>query len=195
MILSMYKLDRNDFSSLKITDLYSIHRIVYDLFPKKEGIPREFLFADKGGDWRQRRILILSKESPQIPEYGVLESKKIPETFLQFQNYGFEVVLNPTTREGATKKVLPVKGKENLNAWFKRKAEDAGFCIDEQKFEISKTGVVVFNKDNAECTFNTATFKGTLQVVDKQKFTHSFENGIGRGKGFGFGLLQLVPIN
>lgn len=195
MILSMYKLDRNDFRSLKITDLYSIHRIVYDLFPKKEDSQREFLFADKGGDWKRRRILILSKDAPKIPEFGAIESKKIPETFLDYQNYGFEIVLNPTTREGSTKKVLPVKGKENLNVWFKRKAEDAGFCINEQKLEISNTGVVVFNKDNAECTFNTATFKGTLQVVDKQKFIHSFEDGIGRAKGFGFGLLQLVPIH
>jgi len=190
----MYNLNRSDFVALNITDAYSIHRVVYDLFPKKENEQRNFLFVDKGGTWQQRKILILSKDEPGSPEFGELQSKKVTDEFLLFDSYGFEVVLNPTKRESGSKKVLPVLGTDALKMWFQRKSEESGFSIDENRLQISKTGVIAFNKDNAQCTFNTATFMGVLNVVDREKFIECFKNGIGRGKGFGFGLLQLVPI-
>lgn len=64
MIASVLKLNRADCKALKITDAYSIHRVVYELFP---GESRDFLFADKGGDFKSRQILILSEHSPEAP--------------------------------------------------------------------------------------------------------------------------------
>jgi CRISPR system Cascade subunit CasE len=37
-------------------------------------------------------------------------------------------------------------------------------------------------------------FIGKLKVTDRIKFKESFRKGIGRAKGFGFGLFQIVPI-
>ncbi|MPN58153.1 hypothetical protein SDC9_205854 [bioreactor metagenome] len=42
--------------------------------------------------------------------------------------------------------------------------------------------------------FNECTFTGVLEVVDRKSFIKSFCEGIGRGKAFGFGLLQLLPL-
>ena len=39
-----------------------------------------------------------------------------------------------------------------------------------------------------------ATLKGELTVIDKDRFTQSFIHGVGRGRAFGFGLLQIVPL-
>jgi len=36
--------------------------------------------------------------------------------------------------------------------------------------------------------------KGELYVIDSEQFKQSFRQGIGRGRAFGFGLLQIVPL-
>jgi CRISPR system Cascade subunit CasE len=203
MIASMLKLSRSDCKAFKITDPYSIHRTVYSLFPKIENTERDFLFADKGGSFNERRILILSKRSPRQPEYGTVESKAIPESFLNCDTYGFEIRLNPTKREKNSGKIIPVQGtekqdsylkKKKLLEWFCAKSETWGFSTDHGSLQIQSTDIQVFEKDNKQITQNSVTFTGKLRVKDRALFIKSFEEGIGRGKGFGFGLLELVPL-
>ena len=43
-------------------------------------------------------------------------------------------------------------------------------------------------------THNSASFVGKLKVMDRAKFQESFRKGIGRAKGFGFGLFQIIPL-
>ena len=195
MIASALRLNRADCKVLEITDAYSLHRIVYSLFPEQFGQPRDFLYADKGGDWNCRRILMLSERRPETPEFGELESKEIPESFLRWDNYGFEVMLNPTQRNGPSKKTMPIKGRENLHKWFIQKAPEWGFDVEPDCLQISSIGVVSFNRDKTITqTHGTATFIGKLRVANRVVFIDRFKHGIGRAKGFGFGLLQIVPI-
>ena len=211
MILSMLKLSRSDCKTLKIKDIYSLHKTVYSLFPQaetretgsgKDGLiakanGRDFLFVDKGGDFHGRQILVLSSCQPVLPEYGEISSKKIPEAFLQMKHYGFEVVLNPVKRDNKTGKLISVRGKDNLLQWLVDKAEkgELGFTVDPKTLQVNHEGVLRYEKDGATCTHNTATFTGKLEVTDRPKFIRTFEKGIGRAKGFGFGLLQIIPIN
>lgn len=195
MIASALKLNRADCKALEIKDAYSLHRIVYSLFPEQDGQPRDFLYADKGGDWNYRQILILSERQPETPEFGEIESREISEPFLQWDNYGFEVTANPTRRNGPSKKTTPIKGRENLHKWFIQKATAWGFDVEPKSLQVSKIGVVSFNRDKSITqTHGTATFIGKLKVIDREAFIKSFKQGIGRAKGFGFGLLQIVPI-
>lgn len=39
-----------------------------------------------------------------------------------------------------------------------------------------------------------AHVQGVLQVLDLELFTKSFTHGIGRGRSYGCGLLQIVPL-
>jgi CRISPR system Cascade subunit CasE len=164
---------------------------------------RDFLFADKGGDLNERRILILSKRLPLQPEYGLVESKTIPASFFKWDTYGFEIRLNPTKREKNSGKIVPVQGtekqesyvkKKKLLEWFCVKSENWGFSTDHDSLQIQRTDVQAFEKDNRQVTQNSATFIGKLRVKDRSLFIKSFEEGIGRGKSFGFGLLELVPL-
>jgi CRISPR system Cascade subunit CasE len=165
------------------------------LFSEQDDRPRDFLYADKGGDWNCRRILILSARRPENPKFGKVESKEIPESFLRWDNYGFEVIVNPTQRNGPSKKTLPIKGRENLHNWFMQKATVWGFDVEPDSLQISNIGVVSFNRDKTITqTHGSATFIGKLKVTDREAFMNSFKHGIGRAKGFGFGLLQIVPI-
>jgi len=192
MIASVLRLNRSDCKALKITDAYSIHRVVYDLFP---GESRDFLFADKGGDFHTRQILILSDHSPATPQFGEIESKPIPDSFLEHDHYGFEVTLNPTKRDKQTGKTVAIRGRENLRKWFLDKAPSLGFEIQVESLEIRNAGVQTFDLGKGKIvTHNSASFVGKLQVTDRVKFQNSFRRGIGRAKGFGFGLFQIIPL-
>lgn len=192
MIASMLKLNRSDCKALKITDAYSIHRVVYELFP---GESRNFLFADKSGDFNTRQILILSEHSPKAPQFGEIDSKPIPDSFLEQDHYGFEVTLNPTKRDKQTGKTVAIRGRVNLISWFLTKAPSLGFDIKPASLEIRHTGVQTFDLGNGKVvTHNSASFIGKLQVTDRAKFQNSFRKGIGRAKSFGFGLFQIIPL-
>jgi CRISPR system Cascade subunit CasE len=169
-------------------DDYSIHKLVYSLFPREM---REFLYCDLGGDIRGRRILILSEQQPCVPDRGKIESKALPQEFLSHRWYGFKILLNPVERKHGNKSFLPVVGKENLISWFLKRQVDWGFNTDPTHLEIVHTGVQIISKENMKITHNTAEFRGILEVTDRDKFEQAFRKGIGRGKAFGFGLLQL----
>ena len=103
--------------------------------------------------------------------------------------------MNPTKREKTTGKTIAITGQENLRNWFLEKSQGSwGFESDISSLTIGKTGVVTFMKGKDQVTHNSATFTGRLHVVDQDKFIRSFNEGIGRARGFGFGLLQLVPL-
>ena len=192
MIASMLSLNRSDCKALKITDSYSIHRVVYDLFP---GRLRNFLFADKWGNFNLRKILIVSDHKPVPHKYGDIESKQIPDSFLAHDHYGFEVTLNPTKRDKQTGKTVAIRGRENLHQWFLGKTTSLGFDIKPESLEIRYAGVQTFDLGNGKVvTHNSATFVGKLKVTNREIFQNAFRNGIGRAKGFGFGLLQIVPL-
>ena len=66
--------------------------------------------------------------------------------------------------------------------------------MDAATLEVRHAGVLRYAKDGAICTHNTATFVGKLSVTDRELFKKSFQQGLGRAKSFGFGLLQIVPL-
>lgn len=191
MIASIFTLDTKALRTLGSIDDYTIHRLVYDIFPGKE---RTFLYYQypytiRGGT----RILILSKEQPKVPNLGTITSKQVPASFLERDYYGFKVRLNPVIR--SRNQARSIIGKEELISWFLSKQEQWGFYTDSARLELSSIGVTEIQKGDNTLIFNECTFSGILHVEEKSLFIKSFTEGIGRGKGFGFGLLQLQPIN
>lgn len=195
MIASMLNLSRTDCKVLELKDIYSLHKMIYSLFPEVPGQSRDFLFADKGGDFKGRKILILSEREPLSPEYGTLYSKPVPDHFLELDHYGFEIVMNPTKRDLKTGQIVSVRGEENLMKWFLQKAANFGFEVLPQSLQVSHAGVVTYQKKGETRTHNTATFTGKLKVTERSLFIRSFKEGMGRAKAFGFGLLQIVPVD
>lgn len=201
MYISVLRLTRSNIQNIAVKnqnvfDAYTLHKVVYSLFPKENEDTRSFLYVDKGGNFEERQILLLSKKEPIQPEIGILESRRVPETFLQQNYYGFEVVMNPVRCDAKTGKKIPIRGnnKEDLQNWFFEKAKSNGFEVIPQSLSIEKTSVLQFNKAAKKVTLGKATFKGQLKVVDREKFINAFENGLGKGKAFGFGLFQIVPL-
>ena len=206
MIASVLQLDRKAVKALRITDLYSLHRIVYSLYEDRRDAGQKIasqssgiLYADQGGDFHTRRILMLADRSPATSidgQYGQVQSKPIPDEFLHHAHYHFKVVVNPTRRDNASRKLIPVKGRESIAAWFARRASQSwGFCVSSEHLQVDKVEVLSFNdKQQHPVTICQAHLRGQLSVNDQTQFHHSFTHGIGRAHSFGCGLLQIVPL-
>lgn len=203
MIASILTLSRKDVNALRITDDYSLHRVIYSLFEdvrseaeKQSSIPSGILFADKGGDAKGRKILILSDRAPRQSAYGEVISRPVPDEFLQHPFYKFEVTLNPTRRENKSGKRVPIKTREQVAAWFGGKSLSSwGFSVEPARLDVRMLPVMQFNKqDNRPVTHGVASVSGMLRVENRAIFIESFKKGIGRGRAFGFGLLQIEPL-
>jgi CRISPR system Cascade subunit CasE len=202
IIASVLHLSRANVKDLKITDAYSLHRVVYDLFDdtrteleKQQSVSSGILYADKGGDFHGRRILMLSNRQPNAPIHGELSIRKIADSFLDYPRYRFEVIMNPTQRDSASRRIIPLRKREEIAHWFIEKAPQWGFQVSSAHLEVEDISVKRFTEKNGrEITQGQARILGHFSVTDKENFVQSFQQGIGRGRSFGCGLLQVVPI-
>lgn len=203
---SVLHLDRAAVKALRITDAYSLHRVVYSLFDdvrsdiqKAESQSSGILYADQGGDFQSRKILMLANRNPAASvngQHGVVYSRDIPDDFLAHDRYRFQVIVNPTRRDNASRKLFPVKGRDAVRQWFLDRAPQSwGFLASAEHLQIDKLQVLQFKeKAGRPVTLAQAYVQGQLTVTDREQFRHSFSNGIGRGRTFGCGLLQIVPL-
>ena len=148
-----------------------------------------------GGDKYGRQLLILSDRQPREPEYGkFVRTEPIPEAFFGFSAYRFEIVVNPVKRDSRTQKRTPLCNREDITRWFLEKAPSWGFEVQESSFQVAEINADIFWKGEQKITLGKARVTGTLTVIDKKCFTQSVCRGIGHGKAFGCGLLQVAPI-
>lgn len=206
IIASVLNLSRKDIGELKITDPYSIHRVVFSLFEdvrseadKDAGVSSGILFADMGGDHQSRRVLLLSNRFPATSvegQHGVVNSKVLGDEFLSHSAYNFSIIINPTRKSSETKKLVPIKGRDQIGAWFCERAPASwGFLVNPESVRVNNIDVLSFkSKTGQPITLAQAHIQGELQVTDPVAFRKSFTQGIGRGRAFGCGLLQIVPI-
>lgn len=205
MIASLLRLGRKDIKQENITDPYSLHRIVYNLYEdvrseqeKQVSLPSGILYADLGGDKSARNILMLSNRQPMDKGYGEIQSKAVPEHFLSHSHYRFKVIVNPTYRDNKHRNLVPIKGYAPIAEWFsKRSTSSWGFDTASDHLQIDKINVLQFDKTKGQkpVTIAQATVQGFLRVTDKDQFRNSFVQGIGRARAFGCGLLQIVPLS
>lgn len=200
---SVLRLDRTAVKALRITDLYSLHRVVYDLFDdvrsdtqKQASVPSGIQWVDKGGDHHYRQLLLLSDRLPQAGEHGIVESRPLPEGFLAHHHYRFSVTLSPTRRDKQSRQRLPIKGREAIAAWFiERAPANWGFTVDPVRLQVEDIRVHQFNdKALRPVTLQQATLSGYLSVTDPERFQLGVTSGLGRSRAFGCGLLQVVPL-
>lgn len=177
----------------QIRDAYSIHKLVYSCFPISEN-KGNFLYVDKGFNDGIRTILILSEQMPQISDDISSVSTELSSHFFSFNQFRFEIVLNPVKREKSTGKRRAIIGQLSLLQWFLSHSEKWGFIPDENSLEVMTLPMLKFKKKDMDYMFHTVKFRGSLSITDKTLFFETLKNGIGHGKAFGLGLLQLVPI-
>ncbi|MBI9094963.1 MAG: type I-E CRISPR-associated protein Cas6/Cse3/CasE [Sphaerochaeta sp.] len=172
-------------------DGYSLHVLIYSLFPGNE---RDFLYYDYGMGNSGRTILIKSHSSPLVPEVGSLESKRVAPEFYSHDRYGFQVLVNPVIKRKGNSSLVPVRGDKAIREWIFDRQESWGFSVDWNSLELEEKSVLVIPKGENRLVFNRYLLRGSLFVLDRANFLESCERGIGRGKAFGFGMLQIRPL-
>ena len=183
----------------KITDTYSLHRLVYDQFERdlfKEGEDRSMPIWAISNASETQKVFILSKALPRVVHEVVGKNRRtimMPEEFLKQKEYSFKVTLNPVRRQ--KDKVFPIKESEQIAIWFCELAKRNGFSVNKDKLCISNVYADILKKSNMTVTLNKADISGVLVVENDKLFTDAVLNGIGRSKAFGCGLLQVIPSN
>lgn len=110
--------------------------------------------------------------------------------------FRFRLMANPTRRNRNSKKLEPILINDDLIIWLSKKAEQSGFLIDLSSIFVKKIQVDPFeanqHKKKRIFTIHKVLFEGNLLVKNPQMFLFALENGIGRGRSFGCGLLSLA---
>jgi CRISPR system Cascade subunit CasE len=191
----------------RLTDSYAWHRAAWRAFPGLDGKPRPFLSRlDEKPDGFQ--LLVLARDHQPVRPDWCPETdwsvKEVRDEFLRHRHYRFDLHANPTRKvkklgaDGAPTKNgrrQPLTEAERQIAWFRRKAGHSGFILLEAPpLTVESRRDHVFRKQDSWGLHTGVRFQGVLEVTDPPQFREAFFRGIGSAKGFGFGLLQLQPI-
>lgn len=194
MFLSQLTIGRSDAARRKLRDTYAWHQKLWELFPGRDGAPREFLF--RVDDIRTGfRALILSAAEPRVPEWAVVQTKAVAPSFLNHARYRFQLRANPTMRRSSDGRRLGIYAEDRLRDWILRKADHGGFEVEAENLVIGGPQDVIFLRNGKRGKHVGVDFRGMLSVKERDLFKEAFEKGIGSAKSFGFGLLMLQPVD
>lgn len=192
LFLSRIRIPRILQLRMRLVDEYDIHQLVYSLFPCED--ERRFLYFLDYGGMGDLTILIQSEERPDVTTSLRIETKKIPESFFCEKSYAFKLRLSPVVkRDGKAIKIL--QSRMDVVDWLVSREEGYGIRFDAESVEKVALGKMRMKGHNDKrITLSYVDLVGTFDVADHKKFVRTVRSGVGPGKGFGLGMLQLMPI-
>lgn len=212
MYVTQIALDKAIAAQRRLYGLYEWHQEAWKMFSGRPRDNRDFL-TRLDADEREFRFTALSEVKPQRPDWCAQDwwqEKEIPQTFFEQKRYFFKVTVNPTRTlsrrnpAGNKKKHgshYALTKPDELKAWIVNKGKQCGFSIlNNPQLEISPPVFHRLYKEDKklqkeyEGGIVGVEFKGALEVNDRENFIRTVRNGIGRARGFGFGMLVLKPI-
>jgi CRISPR system Cascade subunit CasE len=152
-------------------------------------------------------IAVLSEQLGVEPaDYATCSYEPFLQRLEQGQEWGFRLKANPTKSQrikpnenrSRGKLVALVKEEDQIH-WLEDKGRRSGFHMPINRLESSEVLVrsaqrLNFERQNATVTLNSVIFDGVLAIDDPDLLRTALLRGIGRAKGYGFGLLTLVPL-
>ncbi|WP_281363032.1 type I-E CRISPR-associated protein Cas6/Cse3/CasE [Gordonia asplenii] len=116
--------------------------------------------------------------------------------------YLFRMVGNPThtLSDGRGKRVVAHRTVEHQRNWLIGKGALDGFEVAASSadggalaLELSERSVETFRRQDRTVHLTTTRFDGELLVSDPDALRRALTHGVGRGKGYGCGLITLLP--
>ena len=206
MYLSLLKLNpRARRAMTEASRPYELHRSLMSAFPDKaSGRSGRVLFRlDINRETGSISVLVQSEKEPNWNKLNKAtefvtecKSKQFDPEFVQDQVLRFRLRANPTRRIKDSGKRQGVLGEEAQIEWLRQKGSQGGFeiidaAVIDEGFAEDKMTDKSDRKHNL--TVLSTRFDGLLRIVDPGAFRQTIEQGIGSGKGFGFGLLSIAP--
>lgn len=206
--LSQITLDRTEAARQTLYGLYDWHAFSWLLFPgKKKDDKRDFITRLDTAE-HEFKFTVFSTNKPTMPSWcpsGCWKERAVPDSFFEKDRYLFKILTNPTKTlskrgpKGNKKKHgshYAITRRDDLRAWLFLKSEQHGFrVLGEPELEISPPVFCRLYRKSDEGALVGVEFKGGLEVTDRKKFIRVAHEGIGRARGFGFGMLVLKPIS
>ncbi|MBT1172410.1 type I-E CRISPR-associated protein Cas6/Cse3/CasE [Bifidobacterium sp. MA2] len=209
---------RNRHAIRAMSSLERMHAIIARSLGQgaEQGMPRALWRLDAGRRGRACRLYVVASTVPDglvlAEELGVRPSDDIAtcdyEPFLGRlecgQEWGFRLKANPT--RSVPSKDASARGKregildiEKQKEWLFRQSRRAGFHMPINRLEMPEVMVgesrqTSFRRGESTVTLASATFDGVLVVDDPVLLRRALVQGIGRAKGYGFGLMTLLPL-
>lgn len=195
----------------EVCNPYEMHRTLMQAFPTAaQGGPGRVLFRLESHTASGRAGLKVLVQSDREPDWGWLAesshyllpgfhpnpaSKAFESVFRPGQCLYFRLRANPTVKrkfpgQDKSKRVGLYKEAEQ-RGWLARKAEQAGFIILDV-IVTSEGTISGKTKKRRDLNLVAVRFDGQLQVTAPATFSEILRQGIGSGKGLGFGLLSLA---
>ncbi len=181
----------------RVSDSYSIHRVVYDQFEKKiteSDEIRPLPLWEESTEGNLKKIVILSAEKPIVSDDAVsrhLTCISFPEKIFESKHHIFKITVNPVIKTNG--KQVPIRNRANIAEWFCKRSEKHGFKVKKESLVVDSVHADIFSKKGHKVTICKAKITGELEVTDLSKFRQAVFKGIGREKSFGCGLLLVIP--
>lgn len=212
IMLNQYRREARKF----LTNPHAMHAAVAKAFPPDTDVTHGRILwrLDKNG--HEDTLYIVGPEQPtadhivdqagwetrppQVASYDAFLAR-----LMKGQQWGFELVANPTFSEpqpgGKRGKVRAHVSATHQLDWLIKRSESCGFSLlqdNEPTARVVERKVLSFQRDpnsnrKNNVRIHTARFKGSLTVIDPELLRNTLKNGIGRGRGYGCGLLTLAP--
>jgi CRISPR system Cascade subunit CasE len=189
-----------------LSNAHKLHQRIMQAFPDEEDRekPREdwhILFRQEPDN---DQVLVQSAIEPDwsiLPE-GYLMNCKGPKSFdLDPDNltagrvFQFRLRANPSKRDPKTKKTIGFYHRADQLAWLERQGDRCGFCLHVVDVIPSPNVFGIKQKGTAPIRLTTALYQGTLEVTNSAAFFPVVQQGLGRGKSYGCGLLSIARIS
>jgi CRISPR system Cascade subunit CasE len=190
-----------------LSSLFEMHRSIWKAFPDKDdGGTGRILFRVEPVNPKKPIVILVQSEI--MPDWnkvllGFLDSFEGPKEYNPQIQPGmelrFRLKANPTARRTLknnndkdspiTKRVGLLREEEQKD-WLIRKAQLSGFTLID--YRIQSSGDYKCRKNGMELSHHFVDYEGIIKVTDLELFKVALKNGIGSGKGFGFGLLSIA---
>jgi len=99
----------------------------------------------------------------------------------------FCIRINPCKRDAKTRKIIAIE-LVNVKSWLKKKFIENGI---EANFQYIPEGIRRSKKGGQNISIFSVLCFGSFKVLNFDLFEKAINNGIGREKGFGFGMLNV----
>jgi CRISPR-associated protein Cas6/Cse3/CasE, subtype I-E/ECOLI len=158
-------------------DDYQVHQKIRKMFPGNQKIL--FQRCDEG-------IFILSEKKPGT----VISVKEIDiSIYANGGQFPFSLRLNPAKRDKKTGKRVAIDPLE-VKEWIKKQLSSNAVGI-EANFQYLREGIRRSIRQGKTVSLVSVLTFGVLTIKDASLFQKALTGGIGHGKGFGFGLINL----
>lgn len=202
---------------------YELHRTLMAAFPERVSSGERVLYRiDIDGRSSVPTVLLQSQGRPDWAWLGdprataYLQQAPDTKAFELHVSVGqalaFRLRANPTTKRWlpkdkddamSEKKAMrvPITGDDDLRQWLDRKGAHGGFRIVSVN-TLSEGRLAGWqpvkdpeaDEKRRRLTFYAVRFDGVLTVTEPEALIETVRQGIGSGKGFGFGLLSLARV-